>query len=355
MTERNAGSEPIAIVDDARFDAHRARSANHPESPERLVAAREGLYAAVPEAARVPLPAREAAADELTRVHGAGYLRALSERLSSGHGQLDPDTFFSPGTAKAAQLAAGGAAALASALVTGTDSQPRRGVALLRPPGHHAEPDAAMGFCLINNIAVAARSALASGARRVAIVDWDVHHGNGTQAAFYDDPRVLFVSLHQYPFYPGTGAAGEIGAGEGRGFTANVALPADQGPETYAYAFRRVVLPLLDSFGADLVLVSAGFDAHRRDPLAQMQLDAQSYAAMAAALVAQTERHGHGRVGLLLEGGYDLSALTESVAAAARALRGEAAALPQGEPQDAGREAVEQTRRALAPFWDLDA
>jgi acetoin utilization deacetylase AcuC-like enzyme len=231
---------------------------------------------------------------------------------------------------------------------------PRRGVALLRPPGHHAEPDTAMGFCLINNVAVAAARALQDGARRVAIVDWDVHHGNGTQAAFYDDPRVLFVSLHQYPFYPGTGAPDEIGQGQGRGFTANVALPAGQGPETYAHAFARVVLPLLDQFAADIVLVSAGFDAHARDPLAQMNLDAPSYGAMAGALVEHAERAGHGRVALLLEGGYDLAALQDSVAAAARALLGQSFAPSQDAPSAAGRTAVERSQRALAPYWKLE-
>jgi acetoin utilization deacetylase AcuC-like enzyme len=229
----------------------------------------------------------------------------------------------------------------------------RRGVALLRPPGHHAEPDAAMGFCLLNNIAIAAGAALAAGAQRVAIVDWDVHHGNGTQDAFYEDPRVLFISLHQYPFYPGTGAARDIGRGAGKGFTANLALPADQGPETYAYAFRRVVLPLLEHFAADLLLVSAGFDAHQRDPLAQMRLDSPCYQAFASSLCEHAERVGHGRVGLLLEGGYDLLALEESLGCVGRALLGDHLALPEGAPQAAGREAIEYTRSELSGIWKI--
>jgi acetoin utilization deacetylase AcuC-like enzyme len=344
--------QPILILDDERFDAHHERSGAHPERPDRLVAAREGLEDAVPQASRRVLPAREAAPSELARVHAADYWPRLERRLASGHGHLDPDTYFAPGTALAARLAAGGAADLATALLQ--PAAARRGIALVRPPGHHAEPDSAMGFCLINNVAVAAASALQAGARRVAIIDWDVHHGNGTQAAFYADPRVLFVSLHQYPFYPGTGAAEEIGSGAGRGYTANVALPADQGPETYAYAFRRLVVPLLDRFDADLILVSAGFDAHRRDPIAHMHLDAPSYAAMTAALVEHTERSGHGRIALLLEGGYDLTALRESVAASARALLGEPMTASEDEPSTSGRAAVERTRRALAPYWKLD-
>jgi acetoin utilization deacetylase AcuC-like enzyme len=349
----HTSSERIAIVDDPRFDAHRERSGGHPERPERLVAAREGLYAALPEHDRVLLEAREAALDELARVHDADYLRSLRERLREGYGHIDADTYYSPGTAEAALRSAGGAAALATALLSDAPNAARRGVALLRPPGHHAEPDAAMGFCMLNNVAVAASAALDAGALRAAIVDWDVHHGNGTQSAFYADPRVLFVSLHQHPFYPGTGRPDEIGQGPGRGYTANVALPSGQGPETYAHAFRRVVLPLLGRFEPDLVLVSAGFDAHRRDPLAQMHLDAASYGAMASALVEQAQPRG-GRVGLLLEGGYDLIALQESVAAATRALRGERTALPEDAPSTAGREAVELARRALEPYWNLD-
>jgi acetoin utilization deacetylase AcuC-like enzyme len=351
MSER-AAPTPIAIVDDECFDAHHEREGGHPERPERLVAAREGLYGAVPPEARVTVKAREAAAAEVARVHAADYLPRLERHLAGGYGRLDPDTYFAPGTALAARVAAGGAAELATAMMR--PGGPRRGVALLRPPGHHAEPDAAMGFCLINNVAVAAARALECGAQRVAIVDWDVHHGNGTQAAFYDDPRVLFVSLHQHPFYPGTGAAEQVGEGRGRGFTANVALPAGQGPETYGHAFERVVLPLLERFAADLVLVSAGFDAHVRDPLANMELDALSYAAMTSALVDHTERLGHGRVALVLEGGYDLSALHDSVGAAARSLLGERVALPQEEPPPGGRLAVERTRRALSPYWKLD-
>jgi acetoin utilization deacetylase AcuC-like enzyme len=343
--------ERIAIVDDERFDAHHERSGHHPECPERLIAARSGLHAALPESARQIIPAQLATDEELGRVHHGAYLSALRRRLPEGFGQLDADTYFAPGTQQAAWLAAGAAAELARVLMRG---ETRRGVALLRPPGHHAVPESAMGFCLLNNIAVAAASALAAGAQRVAIVDWDVHHGNGTQDIFEHDPRVLFISMHQYPFYPGTGAPTEIGSGAGRGHTANLALPAGQGPETYGEAFRRVVLPLLERFAADLVLVSAGFDAHRRDPLAQMQLDDASYLAMATALLDHVERLGHGRIAFLLEGGYDLLALEQSVAAVARALTGARLELPQGSVPNAGRDAIEATRRALAPLWKLD-
>ncbi|MGD8860718.1 MAG: histone deacetylase [Myxococcales bacterium] len=335
----------VAIIDDPHFDAHEERGGHHPERPERLIAARAGLYAAVPESRREPLPARRATDAEIGTTHSAGYLRTLHATLSRGDfGNLDADTFYSPGSDDATFLAAGGAVDLARHLISAHQT---RGVALLRPPGHHAEPDHAMGFCMLNNIALAAHAALASGARRVAIVDWDVHHGNGTQHAFYDDPRVLFISLHQYPWYPGTGAAGETGRGAGLGYTANLPLPAGQGPETYGHAFRHVVLPLLERFGADLVLVSAGFDAHTRDPLAQMNLDADSYRAMASALIAQADAAGHGRVGFLLEGGYDLQGLEQSVRGVGRALMGDRLELPESRPDTAGLEAVALSAHAL--------
>jgi acetoin utilization deacetylase AcuC-like enzyme len=351
MNERAAREEPIAIVDDERFDAHCAPGGGHPERPERLQAARAGLYGAVPQAARIALAAHEASLDELATVHDREYVRQLRALLGSGEGEIDGDTYFSRGSEQAAWLAAGGAAQLARSLFSGAA---RRAIALLRPPGHHAEPSRAMGFCMLNNVAVAAAAARASGARRVAIVDFDVHHGNGTQAAFYADPDVLFVSLHQFPLYPGTGLPGQIGAGPALGRTVNLALPADQGPETYGHAFRRVVLPVLDAFAADAVLISAGFDAHARDPLAQMQLDAASFGAMTSALAAHAERAGHGRVGVLLEGGYDLVALEQSVAAVARALRNEASELPTGTVSDRARTAIEATRTAIEPYWTLE-
>jgi acetoin utilization deacetylase AcuC-like enzyme len=203
-----------------------------------------------------------------------------------------------------------------------------------------------MGFCLLNNVALAAAAALEAGAERVAIVDWDVHHGNGTQDAFFHDPRVLFVSLHQWPFYPGTGRPEEVGAGAGRGSTRNLAMPAGSGPEAYGAAFREVVLPSLEAFGPELLLVSAGFDAHHRDPLGGLALDEATYGAMATALLRQADALGHGRVGFVLEGGYDLNALEGSVEAVARALGGELTELPEGALAPAEREAIDRTRAA---------
>jgi acetoin utilization deacetylase AcuC-like enzyme len=204
-----------------------------------------------------------------------------------------------------------------------------------------------MGFCLLNNIAIAAAAALDESAKRVAIVDWDVHHGNGTQVIFERDPRVFFVSLHQWPLYPGTGAPDEIGLDAGRGTTANFALPPGAGPNEYAEAFRMGVLPLLDEFAPDLIFVSAGYDAHRNDPLGAMRLDAESYGAMASALVEVSERHAQGRIGFFLEGGYDLNALEESVEATVRAALGEWHPLSPHRASGAARNAIEETQRAL--------
>lgn len=315
----------LAIVDDERFDEHHAMGP-HPERPERLDAARSGLFSVVDRAQTHRIDARLASAEELRTVHRESYLSTLDAALTPGaEGQLDADTFFSAGTREAAFRAAGGAAALGAALMNDV----RRGFALLRPPGHHAESDRAMGFCLFNNVAVAAESALAAGAERVAIVDWDVHHGNGTQHSFEGRSDVLVISLHQFPLYPGTGAPEEVGHGEGHGKTVNVALPPGGDDALYGEAFRRIVDPAIRAHAPDVVLVSAGFDAHQRDPLASMELSDAVYGAMASHLVSVAEDLGHGRVGFLLEGGYDLLALESSVRATVKAALGEHTALPE--------------------------
>lgn len=346
-SERPEGTAAVAVVDDPRFDEHRPQG-YHPERPERLAAARAGLDAALPAGHRLPIETAPPDRSELAAVHRAEHLRALEEAVGRGWGHVDPDTYFSPGTWEATLHASGGAVRMARALVR---REARAGVALLRPPGHHATPGRAMGFCFVNHVAVAARAALAAGAERVAIVDWDVHHGNGTQDAFEDDPRVLFVSTHQWPFYPGTGSPREIGRGEGTGTTANVALPAGSGPEAYAEAWRRVVLPLLEGFAPSVVLVSSGFDAHRRDPLAGHELDAATYGAMATALLRHVARTGAAGVGFLLEGGYDLTALEESVYAVGRAIEGDETELPEDTATARVREAVDVTVAALRGRW----
>jgi len=330
---------PIAIVDDRRFDRHRSEE-QHPERPERLIAARAGLAGTLPPAEQVEVLVRAVSEAEAERVHSPEYLARLQRMLRTGWGHIDADTYFCPETEEAAWLAAGGAVELSRAVLRGPA---RRGIALLRPPGHHACPSKAMGFCLLNNVAIAAADALAQGATRVAIVDWDVHHGNGTQDIFYAEKRVLYVSLHQSPLYPGTGAPEEVGAPGAEGYNVNIAMPPRTGPPAYGEAFRTIVLPVLDAFEADLVLVSAGLDGHFKDPLAQLELDADCFRAMTTALARHVDGLGHGRLALLLEGGYDLEAIEDSIAAMLKALRGEELELPTGPLRPVEQQALLRT------------
>lgn len=299
------------------------------------------------------MPAYDATDDELARVHDPAYIESLGH-MAGQSGYLDSDTFLSPSSVAAARRAAGSALALTRALHRGDTSL---GIALPRPPGHHALADRAMGFCLLNNVAIAAAEARRLGRERVLVLDWDVHHGNGTEAIFYDDPTVLFVSLHQYPNYPGTGAASDTGSGEGRGRTVNVPLPPGGGDAVYRAAFQRVVLPIIEQFAPELTLVSCGFDAHARDPLAQMQLSASAYARMTSDLLGVLQ----GRpLGVVLEGGYDLEALTESADAVASTLLAAAAGSDSspsiGQPADIFQEetqALAQIAKTQSSFWQL--
>ncbi len=297
------------LVDDARFDRH-APPGHHPERPERLFAARAGLQGAPATFTRVP--ARPATDDELALVHDPRFVAALA-KLRGESGYLDPDTYVSAESVDIARLAAGSLVAMVDALLDGPTP---RGLALLRPPGHHARPARAMGFCLLNNIAVAAAHARARGLQRIAIVDWDVHHGNGTQEMFWREPGVLYVSTHQFPFYPGTGDVDEVGDGPGKGYTVNLPLSAGGGDDVYAAAFERVVLPVVEAYAPELVLVSAGFDAAARDPLAQMEVSAPAFGWMARGLARIADATAKGRMALVLEGGYDLVALEGGIRAA---------------------------------------
>lgn len=278
----------------------------HPERPARAEAVRE----AIAQLDGLALRRAPAATDaQLATVHAPELIERIKATAGSAQTALDPDTFTSAQSYSAALHAAGGGVDAVEQVLRGAfDSA----FVLARPPGHHAEHASAMGFCLFNNVAIAAHAALQLG-KRVAIIDWDVHHGNGTQWAFYDDPRVLFVSLHRFPFYPGSGAASETGHGPGAGYTLNIPLPSGCGDSVYAHAFERVVLPKLDAFAADLLLVSAGYDAHARDPLGGMQLSDEAFAWMTHALTTWCQRHGAAGPVLLLEGGYSLEALASGV------------------------------------------
>lgn len=288
----------------------------HPESHRRLVAAVAGLADPRLDGALLALPPRRATRPELVAAHDRGYLDAVADLCAAGGGQLDPDTAVSAGSWETACRTAGAGLAAIDALRAG---EGEAAFVLGRPPGHHAGRDAGMGFCLLNNVAVAA-AALAGRGERVAILDWDVHHGNGTQDIFWRDPRVLYVSIHQWPLYPGTGRSQERGGGAGVGSTVNLPLPPRATGDTYLALFDEVVAPALERFGADWLLVSAGFDAHRDDPLGDMRLSAGDFADLAGRVAGAAPRPG--RLVLFLEGGYDPAAVERSVLACAARLTG---------------------------------
>jgi acetoin utilization deacetylase AcuC-like enzyme len=286
---------------DERFHAHQAPG-EHPERPERLVAIERALQPLVEGCVRVP--ARPAQRRELELVHSALYLDTLERVVARDvSGWLDADTFHSPGTWEAALLAAGSTVEIAQQIRRG---ELDNGAAFVRPPGHHATRDRAMGFCLLNNVAIAAAVLREEGAR-VAVFDWDVHHGNGTEAIFNEDDRVLYLSTHEWPQYPGTGAANHRGRGRGLGFTVNVPLPAGTDGADYLIAYHDRVKPALENFQPDVILISAGFDAHRDDPLGGLMLDDETYAILTGDLLRIQPK-----TAAILEGGYDLDAIARS-------------------------------------------
>jgi acetoin utilization deacetylase AcuC-like enzyme len=279
----------------------------HPEQParitaiERALSARDWLGYEVSESPEVERSALE-------RIHPPSYVRSIEEFCRAGGGAIDVDTVVSPGSWRAALHAVGGAVALVDALMAGA----RTGASVHRPPGHHAEAARAMGFCLFNNVAVAARHALdAHGAERVLVLDWDVHHGNGTNDIFHTTPEVLFASIHQWPLYPGTGAAEDRGSGPGGGFTLNLPVPGGSGDEAFCSLVEHVVAPAAREYGPNLILVSAGFDAHVDDPLAGCRVTDDGFAVMAGSVRRLADELGVG-LGFVLEGGYELGALARS-------------------------------------------
>src|SRR5262245_25015903 len=291
----------LGYVLDEIFVQHRAPS-GHPERPARAEAVRDALVAAGIAQKGTQIATRLAKDDELAAVHGGAYLTDLERIVPGKSGWLDPDTYYSPATWDAARMAAGSSCELALRLMKGELAQ---GIAVVRPPGHHATREQAMGFCLLNNVAAAAAAARANGAARVAIVDWDVHHGNGTQDIFWTDPSVLYMSVHQFPYYPGTGAPTEIGGEGARGHTVNVGLPGGSGDAHYAAVFDHVFLPSIANFKPDVLFISAGFDAFEHDPLAGMRVTHAGFAAMAHRLRVAADRFAGGRIMAVLEGGYD--------------------------------------------------
>ncbi len=302
--------KPCGIVRDEIYLKH-DMGMYHPESPDRL----QVIYDMIDELGSTlnltMIPVRQASAEEIAANHDIRYVEYIAATAGARNTYLDPDTTACAYSWDAACRAVGGLLSLVHEVAAGTV---RNGFALVRPPGHHAERKRAMGFCFFNNIAVAARYALNKlGMQRVAIVDWDLHHGNGTQNAFYDSREVLFISTHQYPHYPGSGAIREVGIGVGEGYTVNVPLAAGAGDAEYVTVFHSLVAPVVEAFHPDLILVSAGFDAHESDPLGGMNVTENGYEQMVQILMSLAEELCGGRLVLTLEGGYNLAALRNSV------------------------------------------
>ena len=299
------------LVFDPRYLDH-DMGAGHPESPHRLRAIMQQLEQSGTAARLTRITPREAEDKWITQIHAPAYLAMLRTHApANGRVSLDPDTSMSPGSLPAAYLAAGGALAGVDAIMS---RQVEHVFCAVRPPGHHAEAGRAMGFCLFNNVAIAARYAQRKhGLKRVLIVDWDVHHGNGTQHSFEDDSSVLFFSTHQYPHYPGTGRESERGRGAGEGVTINVPMEAGGGDDEYRAVFQKALVPAADAFKPEFVIVSAGFDAHKDDPLGSMGLTEEGYADLTGIVADIAKRHACGRMLSSLEGGYHLTALAASV------------------------------------------
>ncbi len=342
----------LVLVSSERFVEHQTPP-GHPESPERADVMDFVAEEWRTKGGEVVAP-RAATREQLARVHDESHLRRIEETAGQAMA-LDPDTYTSPESYEIALLAAGAAVDAVERVMANNGTA----FALVRPPGHHAERNRPMGFCLYNNIAVAAAHARSFGAARVAIVDFDVHHGNGTQHIFEHDPSVLYVSTHQSPFYPGTGGAEEVGRGEGEGFTVNLPLEAGAVDEDYQVVFAEVIDPVVRQFAPDLLLVSAGVDAHERDPLAGMRLTSQAFGAMTRELRGLAGECCGGRIVAVTEGGYDLKALTQSLSAIVDALGAEHSA-PPGWPAPLpvirptrGRATVAAARARLGRFWAL--
>lgn len=310
----------VAILTDELMGSDAHTTPQHVEVPQRLRPVIDGVFAAAEAAAAsVERPAVVAATEEeIARIHPAWFVSALDAAASRGGGWLDGDTYLNPGSMQVARLAVGATIAAAQMAARGEAAV---AFAVVRPPGHHAFEDQTHGFCLLNNVAIAVAALRAQGlAQRVAVVDWDVHHGDGTQAIFDADPDLCYASTHQSPFYPGTGSAAEQGTGPAVGTKHNAPLPAGSGDRAFTEAWTVQLLPAIEAFRPEAILVSAGYDAHERDPLADLRVTEAGYEMVASALGSLAARLGLGGVGLALEGGYDEDALRGSAAATVRGL-----------------------------------
>lgn len=351
--------QTIALIKDERYKDHIAGD-GHPESPNRLRVIHELIES---EFSDLPLIApRRATETELALVHDPRYIQTVANTAGKSFRRLDPDTGVCPDSYEVACLAVGGLLQAVDSLLTpnselrttrlSSPKSPNSIFAFVRPPGHHAEIDRAMGFCLFNNVAIAAQYARERhGLKRVLIVDWDLHHGNGTQGAFYDDPGVLFFSSHQYPYYPGSGGMDQTGQGKGAGFTVNAPFPTGFGDDEYLAVYDAILRPIALEYRPELVLVSAGFDPFAKDPLGGMNVSAGGFGALASLIRSIAEETCGGKVLLTLEGGYNTEGLRDGVRSVLKALLGPAhmPAVPQSKTADAiiGRIAAIQKK-----YWN---
>jgi acetoin utilization deacetylase AcuC-like enzyme len=341
----------LSLIKDDRYLEHNAGE-GHPESPDRLRVIHDLVRK---EFGELPLiPPRLATEDEIALVHDPFYIQTVAKTEGRAHSQLDADTGLSARSYEIARLAAGG-------LLNGIDAllDPQSAIdasqavfAFVRPPGHHAEPDRGMGFCLFNNVAIAARYANEKyGLRRVLIVDWDLHHGNGTQKTFYEDPTVLFFSSHQYPYYPGTGNFDEIGNGPGKGFTINAPFPTGFGDAEYYHIYSTVLKPIALEYRPELILVSAGFDPYVGDPLGGMGVTGPGFGALAGIVQDIANRVCKGKVLLTLEGGYDPRGLREGVRSVLNALQGQASQLAEKASSPTAEQVARTIMEIHRKYW----
>jgi len=338
-----------AILYDEKFLKHEPMG-YHPECPERLIEITNHLKELGLWDKSQIRPARQATIEELSLCHSKNYVnRALSTLSKGGMGYFDADTYFSEGSQEAALGAAGGTIDLGISTAKGEISW---GFGLVRPPGHHATVERAMGFCIFNNVAVCAGSLLEKSlVERVWIFDWDVHHGNGTQDIFYSSQNVFYSSVHQWPFYPGSGLSDEIGTGEGKGFTANVPYPARAGDEEFIAVLKELLVPIMEEYKPQIILVSAGFDAHKDDLLGGMGVTSQGYSAMTSILLNVAKKHCGGKIVLVLEGGYNTKAIADATANVIEVLHGKEVSTEAGPPSKAYKEVLDKTKLALSKYW----
>lgn len=345
---------PTAIVKDYRYLNHET-SAFHPESPKRLEAIYKMLEGADMKGKFLNVEPRLAEKSEVEMIHTSSYVRTVANTADSPHCYLDPDTETSPDSYETALLAVGG---LCNAIDAVVEGKANNSFAFVRPPGHHAEADRAAGFCLFNNVAIGAMHAIRKfSMERVLIVDWDLHHGNGTQHSFYDDPRVIYFSTHQYPYYPGTGSLQETGRGKGAGYTINVPLRTGPGDNEFVKIFTDILKPVALEYRPELVLLSAGFDIYFQDPLGGMKVTPKGFACLVRILLDIAEACCQGRFAVTLEGGYHIGGLTSSAKTVLNEMCGDTRVNP-GELAGMAKEAnpmIDQTIKnvinQISPYW----